>query len=551
MKLFIFLMFVLMPFLVDAKYDVNHLKNIDITSKEIAKPEKNYNYDEVVKDNLSLQFLSDRILFNNGDLKESYEYKYKGPYNFINGFILDNNIVVILGKMHDCFAYVFDYEMNLVKNKKLEGIDSAVSIVSDKYLLYFTDSDKMDLLNLSLDLVSEVDLGVNINSYTVYSDKDCFFVSSYGEIYYFSFDDLSRYRSANLDGYYLMGVLDNKALIVTEDAGVLSYKILGHNLETLFSKTMNVDDQFLDLAVLKDGSFYLPLMKGDCSFNNAVKIDSSYNESIVKNPFIDLEMAYAVIDYVMNEDVEDLIQIDDDKYLYATVSRDCKLFIKLFSLSQRKVILSKEVIKLSDECSLVNFKRIDDYVVLFSGDKNVLHIFIYDSNLNEIFKKDVDFLKTDLTEVFMDISPSLVKKNGIDYIVDYCANGSDGCLDERIVSLHLEIPYFAKVNKQNGGTIKLDKDVYNYGDLVKFDIVADDGFELKGVNVVDSLGKSVEVSSNSFKMPDSDVTIEPIFVLAGVLDNPNTSDYIIISILALVVIFTLGSLFYKKKKTLE
>ena len=69
------------------------------------------------------------------------------------------------------------------------------------------------------------------------------------------------------------------------------------------------------------------------------------------------------------------------------------------------------------------------------------------------------------------------------------------------------------VNPENGGKITLNEDREYYpNEEVSFDVQEDEGYRLKEIQIVDKDGNQVELlDGNKFIMPESEVTITPIF----------------------------------------
>jgi len=70
------------------------------------------------------------------------------------------------------------------------------------------------------------------------------------------------------------------------------------------------------------------------------------------------------------------------------------------------------------------------------------------------------------------------------------------------------------------------------GQSVTFTISPQSGYVLSVVKVTDSNGNVIEFTSNTFKMPSSNVTIEAIFVPS----NPETRDVAILAIVIFILI---------------
>lgn len=92
------------------------------------------------------------------------------------------------------------------------------------------------------------------------------------------------------------------------------------------------------------------------------------------------------------------------------------------------------------------------------------------------------------------------------------------------------------------GSIKVDK-ASQPGEEITLDIKPEKGYEVGTIQVIDYNGNVIEVKSNKFIMPSSDVTILTTFVVA----NPNTKAISIISIIILCITCGIIAIKYQKK----
>lgn len=101
--------------------------------------------------------------------------------------------------------------------------------------------------------------------------------------------------------------------------------------------------------------------------------------------------------------------------------------------------------------------------------------------------------------------------------------------------LYYEMPYDIKVMESVGGRVLSAKFKAGSGEIIAFEVLPKEGYELKEIFVTDTYGNTVVFTDYKFEMPSSDVTIQAIFVLKP--SNPDTSDIIII---ALIFIFSIS-----------
>ena len=94
--------------------------------------------------------------------------------------------------------------------------------------------------------------------------------------------------------------------------------------------------------------------------------------------------------------------------------------------------------------------------------------------------------------------------------------------------------YNVETKESENGTIKVDKDSSKNGDKITYTVEPKEGYKLDKVIVTDENGNQVIITDSSFTMPNSNVTIEAIFVV----ENPNTSVFIRIGIFGLIMLLT-------------
>lgn len=111
------------------------------------------------------------------------------------------------------------------------------------------------------------------------------------------------------------------------------------------------------------------------------------------------------------------------------------------------------------------------------------------------------------------------------------------------IALYYEFPFEVKTKTDGNGTISSTHTVADSGENVEFEIKPKEGYKLDKVVVIDENGNKLTFNDYKFTMPSSNVTIEATFIV----DNPNTSASIYISISTLLLI--IGLLIIKKYKS--
>ncbi len=130
-----------------------------------------------------------------------------------------------------------------------------------------------------------------------------------------------------------------------------------------------------------------------------------------------------------------------------------------------------------------------------------------------------------------------------------------------------------KVNiEEDNGTKEIvievnDTKTVVYEDKVVFTVVPEEGYEIETIEIIDKEGNKIEYKKTNneneyeFIMPDTDVTIKPIYrKIESIIDtepekkieiedNPNTGDKIMLLIMTLVIVF--GIVFIANRKSVQ
>jgi len=128
-----------------------------------------------------------------------------------------------------------------------------------------------------------------------------------------------------------------------------------------------------------------------------------------------------------------------------------------------------------------------------SGLESVYLAFLEANNNKDIVSLTIEggTFNTDVTSY---IKAGLIsKKIGENYVV-----GKENNINLEKVTIH--------------GEIKVDKTKAIAGEIVGITTTADEGYELKTINVVDKNGNEIEVKDNKFTMPNNEVTIKVEFI---------------------------------------
>ncbi len=98
------------------------------------------------------------------------------------------------------------------------------------------------------------------------------------------------------------------------------------------------------------------------------------------------------------------------------------------------------------------------------------------------------------------------------------------------------------------GQVKAEKNQARDGEIIKFTVIPDEGYEIKEVKATDSKGNVVKFNNYTFTMPKANVLIEATF--SKKTENPNTKE-IALSLLFIVLVLSTGIMIYTKKRLKE
>lgn len=138
-----------------------------------------------------------------------------------------------------------------------------------------------------------------------------------------------------------------------------------------------------------------------------------------------------------------------------------------------------------------------------------------------------------------------VSKNGYVYVGSTFISGASNQDDILIVYDMQDFIYNIKTTVDGKGTVEVIPNS-KAGEKVTFTVTPEEGYVLSEVKVTDANGNTLTFTDNTFTMPSADVTIEVTF--AKEETNPETSDLIIISCIAIIVSGTILTYLNIKKR---
>ena len=302
--------------------------------------------------------------------------------------------------------------------------------------------------------------------------------------------------------------------------------------------------------------------------NNYYILDYKYIIKLDKEGNFSNELFFNTIcnDFIYNDSRNELIAIDNNNIVY-------KLDTDLNILAKKEIA--------NDDYNLDHIKEVDNGYFVF-GYQNIIKI---DYNFEFISEKTFPMYITEISKVEdgyillgSDSLPSILKidRNGniiYEEIYDKYQEGLDVTkiviLENNDYIVQVDIgknysEYYGTVilkygykdynittNIKGEGTIDVNETAKE-GEKVTFKINPSNNCELKSIKVVTVSGKVIEVTDNSFIMPDEAVIIEGEFVKT-LTSNPETGNIIMLitGISLILILGTIITLYYKKKKAKE
>ena len=213
-----------------------------------------------------------------------------------------------------------------------------------------------------------------------------------------------------------------------------------------------------------------------------------------------------------NSSISDICKSNDGNYIAVG-----KFDVADFDSSQTSKACPG-IIKFSPDGQIISHKIIDGkgnfvalqckdngyYGIVNLSEKNVSG-YNNDSTGYHLIKYDLDF----------NVQDSYYLSNRGVNLFDLDENGISLIDNKRILyHFNTEFDYSVNaVNPENGGKITLNEDREYYpNEEVSFDVQEDEGYRLEEIQIVDKDGNQVELlDGNKFIMPESEVTITPIF----------------------------------------
>lgn len=384
-----------------------------------------------------------------------------------------------------------------------------------------------------LDVGTDGDLGT-FDIYRVgdqyFGTYNCNIRDGYRNYFYFSKNGVTQYVEtfATRDKIFYAG---NKMFFI---------ELQSYNSSSKFVNTIIVNELDVDTnEVIRDYSW---------SYTNGY---DSIEEIYYNEHGLVLNTYYAGV-FVVNKQLNNY-KAGDENYLYNNFE-DPNHNDRLNNDEYTKFIeYLKSKLSINDSNILLDYavEYKNNYFTIIKNEGEIISIIYTNKNLNDdinntpintsefsgLYVGDVElFAEENDLNLFVHVAAeSCPRSNEIDISPDRCGDGD--------IVMQKYTPIFSIDKKIDGnGTIEVIEQSKS-GDKITYKITPKDGYKLDKIVIKDSNGNIIEVKDNEFIMPSSNVSIEAIFVV----DNPNTSTNIYISISILLLI--IGILTIKKYKT--
>lgn len=344
-------------------------------------------------------------------------------------------------------------------------------------------------------------------------------------------------------------ILDDKMNIVKQNQ--FDKELKNYFYQTYFNET---EDDYIIVDIY---SGYTYIITKDLSSFNIYKL-GELSEDKLKNYWQDYYIIYKI--YKENPDINrEYYRVSkNDKYIlvsyynYDTENSGIELYDKKYNKIFDQKINNKNL--------LITELTNDGYYVLTENDissrddckyqkecSSQLELTKYNFNQEKIYSEDLQKLISKGADYYYGegrlITSFKLSNNGLILLSNYLSEPKDYVPDisEELTGREPAIlKYYFTYNidtKVDGkGNIKVIN-TSKSGDSVTFEVTPEEGYVLGVVKVTDKNGNVLTFTSNTFTMPNSDVTIEVTFLP----ENPNTTDTIsyLILLFTLIIIFTI------------
>lgn len=410
----------------------------------------------------------------------------------------------------------------------------------------------------------KADVAYRGNTVIASSDEGYFVINNANEIILYNYDGKKiKTIIENFSDHIRSAVVDGDSLVIlTDDIMLYKYSLEG---KLLFKKKY-IDDSSSWLksdVFLYDGGYFISYYNYDDGENSIIlKLNKSGGvvDSISFNRSNDLELYYFYVDndgrlfltlrdyydtdipyfVVMNSDFEVLYESDlllevfgevSDGYLAHLNSYSENLYVKLDK--NYNIVWSKNYNLLFDD-------EKDGYSYFDTADSVTNGYILLGRHFDDEDKKYAVSMKVDKDGNIMYIDDycfgsdysselnahKIIVLDNDDYLINWVIQGN--VYVENYSSLILKYGY--KDYAISTKVLEGKGDIYvvssgREGDTISYRIEPEKGYQVKSIRITTASGKIIEVNnSNTFTLPDEDVTIEVIFFReTSIVEVPNTA----------------------------
>lgn len=269
-----------------------------------------------------------------------------------------------------------------------------------------------------------------------------------------------------------------------------------------------------DDYLLIDNSIY----EIDETYNINTKLFASLTQeellSILKSDYFAIKNTYSTIE---NETYYYTLSTYDRNYNIIAGYKEDSIFNKINIITIFDALRNQNTITLKE--NILDIKLINDKIILLTEKDLVYQIQTY--SVTGVLEEKLDIQNA---KGFTTISNNLVT------ISDTSLNFYE---------------YDCLVNVYDGayGTVNITENPKPY-DIVDINVVANSGYALSELKVVDTDGNEIEVENNQFIMPNKSIYITPTYTSNVV--NPETADTVLILIVLTLIVSFIWKKVYKK-----
>lgn len=357
-------------------------------------------------------------------------------------------------------------------------------------------------------------------------------------------------KEKSLNNYFIISLVEGNdcfyAIAITMDDSKNYFLKIDNNLNIVESKniteSINIFDfsfsnvYGFDLFVFNENKFYLATVNAlyvyDSSFNLISTItdkDGDFCSIIPSYCMLNLELSDGVnirgYD-ILGEKVAvvgDVYNSENDRYGYLSLIKD------------GEELLEK---KFDNYYSIMNVVLLQDYIVI-TAEKGEVEIIILDYSGNII------------QTIYESSGMFNLTKNGSGFFVvnvGYVSEANNSCEYYEPCFLY-SVDYYdlsptISIVGDNKNNIEIVSNA-RPGDNVQYKVYSKFGYTFDGLKITDESGNVTIVNTNSFVMPDTPITVEPIF---SPIINPDTGAFISISFVVLIGFISFCVYRYGSKK---